>query len=84
MKEIEKNDQNLNSARHISTTVAEEETDLSAVHGELVALGQTIHEARVNHNAFPAAPTASDQGRAPLIFSPSVDQWRSQKTPRLP
>lgn len=52
MEEIAKNDFNLNISRYISTSVAEEEIDLSAVHAELVALDQTIREARDKHNAF--------------------------------
>jgi type I restriction enzyme M protein len=52
MEEIRKNDFNLNISRYISTSVAEEEIDLSAVHTELVALDQSIREARDKHNAF--------------------------------
>lgn len=52
IEEIAKNDFNLNISRYISTSVAEEEIDLSAVHAELVALDQTIREARDKHNAF--------------------------------
>ena len=52
MEEIEKNDYNLNISRYISTAVAEEEIDLQAVNAELVALEQTIGDARDQHNAF--------------------------------
>ena len=52
IEEIAKNDFNLNISRYISTSVAEEEIDLSAVHAELVALDQTLREARDKHNAF--------------------------------
>ena len=52
MQEIEKNDFNLNISRYVSTAVAEEEIDLSAVHGELVALDQKIRAATQQHNAF--------------------------------
>ncbi len=52
IEEIVKNDFNLNISRYISTSVAEEEIDHSAVHAELVALDQTLREARDKHNAF--------------------------------
>ncbi len=50
--EITKNDFNLNISRYISTAVAEEEINLQVVNAELVALDQTIREARDLHNAF--------------------------------
>ena len=52
MKEIEKNDYNLNISRYISTATAEEEIDLPAVNAELVTLEQDIEMARDKHNAF--------------------------------
>ncbi len=52
MKEIEKNDYNLNISRYISTTTADKEIDLQAVHAELVTLEQDIAIARDKHNAF--------------------------------
>jgi type I restriction enzyme M protein len=52
MAEITKNDFNLNISRYISTAVAEEEINLQVVNAELVALDQTIREARDLHNAF--------------------------------
>jgi type I restriction enzyme M protein len=52
MAEIEKNDFNLNITRYISTTVAEEEIDLGAIHGELLSLEHSIREARDQHNGF--------------------------------
>ena len=52
MKEIEKNDYNLNISRYISTATPEEEIDLQAVHAELVKLEQDIEMAREKHNAF--------------------------------
>jgi type I restriction enzyme M protein len=52
MKEIEKNDYNLNISRYISTATAEKEIDLQAVNAELVTLEQSIETARDKHNAF--------------------------------
>ncbi len=52
MKEIEKNDYNLNISRYISTATAEEEIDLQTVNAELVTLEQDIEMARDKHNAF--------------------------------
>ena len=52
MKEIEKNDYNLNISRYISTATAEEEIDLEAVNAELVRLEQDIEMARDKHNTF--------------------------------
>jgi type I restriction enzyme M protein len=52
MAEIEKNDFNLNISRYISTATAEEEIDLQAVNGELIAQEKNIETAREKHNAF--------------------------------
>ena len=52
MKEIEKNDYNLNISRYISTATAEEEIGLQAVNAELVTLEQGIKMAQDKHNAF--------------------------------
>ncbi|MCK9293478.1 MAG: type I restriction-modification system subunit M [Desulfobulbaceae bacterium] len=52
MKEIEKNDYNLNISRYISTATAEEEIDLQAVNAELVTLEKDVEMARDKHNAF--------------------------------
>ncbi len=52
MKEIEKNDYNLNISRYISTTVGEEEIDLAATHGVLLGIAEAIQEATAKHNKF--------------------------------
>lgn len=52
MAEIEKNDFNLNISRYVSTTEAEDEIDLNAVHQELAAVDQKIKAATASHNAF--------------------------------
>lgn len=52
MKEIEKNDFNLNISRYVSTAEAEDEIDLTAVHQELVALDKKIKAATAQHNKF--------------------------------
>ena len=52
MEEIEKNDFNLNISRYVSTAEAEDETDLNAVHVELVAIDERIKAATAKHNAF--------------------------------
>ncbi len=52
MEEIEKNDFNLNISRYVSTTEAEEEIDLAAVHAELVSLDKKIKMATEQHNKF--------------------------------
>ena len=52
MAEIEKNDFNLNISRYVSTSVAEEEIDLSAVHTELMKIEDDIKKAKDKHNAF--------------------------------
>lgn len=52
MEEIEKNDFNLNISRYVSTSVAEEEVDLSAVHQQLTGIEKDIATAKDKHNAF--------------------------------
>jgi type I restriction enzyme M protein len=52
MAEIEANDHNLNISRYISTAVAEEEIDLSAVNRELLTLDTKIVAATEKHNEF--------------------------------
>jgi len=52
MAEIEKNDFNLNISRYISTTVGEEEIDLSALNAELAEIETTIQTATAKHNEF--------------------------------
>lgn len=69
MQEIEKNDFNLNISRYVSTAVADEEIDLTAVHAELVALDQKIKTATDKHNEFlkelglPLLPCGSEVSR---------------------
>ncbi|HWP67742.1 MAG TPA: type I restriction-modification system subunit M, partial [Rectinemataceae bacterium] len=52
MEEIEKNDNNLNISRYISTAVKEEEIDLTAVHADLFKIEKKIVEATRKHNEF--------------------------------
>ena len=52
MAEIEKNDFNLNISRYISTAIAEEEIDLTAIHAELMEIDRTIQTATAKHNKF--------------------------------
>jgi type I restriction enzyme M protein len=52
MNEIAKNDYNLNISRYVSTAIAEEEIELSAVNTELIILTQNIEAAKDKHNAF--------------------------------
>ncbi|EMC9463222.1 TPA: type I restriction-modification system subunit M [Pseudomonas aeruginosa] len=52
MQELEKNDFNLNISRYVSTAVADEEIDLTAVHAELVALDKKIKTATSKHNGY--------------------------------
>ena len=52
LKEIEKNDYNLNISRYISTATAEEEIDLRAAHGELVEIEKAVQAATAKHNTF--------------------------------
>jgi type I restriction enzyme M protein len=52
MAEIEKNEFNLNISRYVSTSVAEAEVDLQAVHADLVKLSADIRAATKKHNAF--------------------------------
>lgn len=52
MEEIGQNDFNLNISRYVSTTEAEKDISLKAVHSELVLLDQKIKTATEQHNAF--------------------------------
>lgn len=52
LKEIEKNDFNLNISRYISTAKADEAIDLEQVNAELVDLEKKILEAKKKHNGF--------------------------------
>lgn len=52
MKEIEKNDYNLNISRYISTAVDEAEIDLLATHAELVEIEAAIQKATRKHYGF--------------------------------
>lgn len=69
MQEVEKNDFNLNISRYVSTSVADEEIDLTAVHAELVALDQKIKTVTDKHNEFlkelglPLLPYGSEVSR---------------------
>ena len=52
MKEIEKNDYNLNISRYVSTAKPEEPIHLNKVHSELVSQEEKIIDAAQRHNAF--------------------------------
>ncbi|MTJ80265.1 MAG: type I restriction-modification system subunit M [Telmatospirillum sp.] len=52
MDEITENEFNLNISRYVSTAVLEEEVDLGAVNGKLVALEKAINAATDKHNEF--------------------------------
>jgi type I restriction enzyme M protein len=52
MEEIEQNDFNLNISRYVSTSVAEEEIDLFAVHKVLANIEVDISTAKKKHNDF--------------------------------
>jgi len=52
MDRIEKEDYNLNISRYVSTSVAEKEINLAAVHAELVLIEDDIRKAKEKHNAF--------------------------------
>jgi type I restriction enzyme M protein len=52
MEEIEKNDFNLNISRYVSTSVADEEVDLTVVHQQLVQIEKDITTAKDKHNGF--------------------------------
>jgi type I restriction enzyme M protein len=52
MKEIAKNDYNLNISRYVSTAQSEVEIDLAAIHSELVSIETDIHTATAKHNGF--------------------------------
>jgi type I restriction enzyme M protein len=67
MQEIERNDFNLNISRYVSTAVADEEVDLTAVHAELVALDEKIKMATGRHNEF-----LKELGLPPLPYGPEL------------
>jgi type I restriction enzyme M protein len=52
LQEIIANDCNLNISRYVSTAEAEQEIDLTAVHGDLVKIESEITAAKQRHNAF--------------------------------
>lgn len=52
MKEIAKNDYNLNISRYVSTAQSELEIDLTATHAELVSIENDIRSAAAKHNVF--------------------------------
>jgi type I restriction enzyme M protein len=52
LERIEKEDYNLNISRYVSTSIAEKEIDLAAVHAELVSIEKDIKKAKDKHNEF--------------------------------
>ena len=52
MEEIEKNDFNLNISRYVSTSKAEQEIDLAAVHSQLLDIEARIADAAAKHNQY--------------------------------
>lgn len=52
MKEIEKNDFNLNISRYVSTSVSEEIIDLKKVNRELIEIEKKAKAATQKHNKF--------------------------------
>lgn len=67
MQQIAEEGYNLNISRYVSTSQAEAEVDLPAVHAELMKIEDEIGKAAAKHNAFllelglpPLASTASD------------------------
>ncbi|HEX3525493.1 MAG TPA: type I restriction-modification system subunit M [Thermoanaerobaculia bacterium] len=52
LKEIAKNDYNLNISRYVSTAQAEVEIDLKATHAELISIENDIRTATAKHNVF--------------------------------
>lgn len=62
MEEIEKNGFNLNISRYISTASVETEIKLEDEHKKLVALEETIQQARDKHNTF-----LKELGLPPLV-----------------
>jgi type I restriction enzyme M protein len=50
--EIEKNDDNLNISRYISTAISEEQIDLFAVNSTLIEIEKKIDHSRDKHNQF--------------------------------
>lgn len=65
MKEIAKNDYNLNISRYVSTAQAEAEIDLKATHAKLISIENDIRTVTAKHNAF-----LKELGLPPL---PAVD-----------
>ena len=52
LERIEKEDYNLNISRYVSTSIAEKEIDLAAVHADLVSIERDIRKAKDKHNEF--------------------------------
>ena len=52
LERIEKEDYNLNISRYVSTSIAEKEIDLAAVHADLVSIEKDIRKAKDKHNEF--------------------------------
>ncbi|MBU3655710.1 MAG: type I restriction-modification system subunit M [Alphaproteobacteria bacterium] len=52
LDEIAENDYNLNISRYVSTAVAEEAIDLSAVNAKLIDLEKSVNYAKDAHNAY--------------------------------
>jgi type I restriction enzyme M protein len=52
MERIEKEDYNLNISRYISTSIAETQVDLAAVHARLVSIEDEIKKTKDKHNDF--------------------------------
>ena len=61
MKEIKKNDYNLNISRYISTAEPEEKIDLNEVNKKLIDLEKEIIKAKNKHNEY-----LKELGLAPL------------------
>jgi type I restriction enzyme M protein len=70
MKEIAKNDYNLNISRYVSTAQSEVKIDLTAIHAELVRTENDIRSAAAKHNVFlkelglPPLPSAENLSAA--------------------
>ena len=69
MKEIAKNEYNLNISRYVSTAQEEVEIDLTAVHAELVSAESDIRTATAKHNVF-----LNELGLPPLPLGDSADK----------
>jgi type I restriction enzyme M protein len=52
LKEIAKNDYNLNISRYVSTALEEAEVDLAATHAELIKIEGELSKATAKHNEF--------------------------------